>query len=320
MSSEQEPQVSVVLPTHNRPDLLDEAVHSVRAQTLKDWELIVVDDASQPPAKIAADDSRVRLVRHDVAMGGAAAKNTGIQVSRGRVLAFLDDDDLYEPLYLQRGVAALDRNKQIDVVFMGVSWFGTNADWAQRNYSDAMARFLASAGGEADETLTIFDDRVVPALLRSVPMAMQRPIVKRAALSRIGEYRADCLLWDCDWAIRASLNAHVALLSEGLYRQRSSMQGYSSQGTRLEEQLNSNIQIKDRLLELGEKGICPEYLPAFKRAAADAWFDLAWHRYLRGRRLRAASALAHSARRQSGKRHISMIVRLLLPCNASDNS
>jgi glycosyltransferase involved in cell wall biosynthesis len=90
------PQFSVVLPTHNRPALLAEAVASVLAQSVSDFELLVVDDGSEPPAVVAADD-RIRLLRFEENRGPAAARNAGIDAARGTYLAFLDDDDLFTP-------------------------------------------------------------------------------------------------------------------------------------------------------------------------------------------------------------------------------
>ena len=80
------PAVSVVLPTHNRSELLLEAIDSLLKQTRSDWEAIVVDDASTPPA-VVPDDPRIRIARHESGKGGAACKNIGIAHARAPVLA-----------------------------------------------------------------------------------------------------------------------------------------------------------------------------------------------------------------------------------------
>lgn len=310
MNTSTQPRVSVILPTHNRPDLLREALTSLQDQTFSDWEAVIVDDASCPAVEFSPNDARIRILRHDTAQGGAAAKNTGIQNARGEILAFLDDDDCYAPRYLERALDVLDRHPGIDVVFMGVTWFGGNSAWGQTNYDQTMAKFQALAGGQVSGTLTVFDDALVHALLKSVPMALQRPVVRKSALSRIGNYRADCLLWDCDWAMEAALNAHAALLSEGLYRQRADGQGYSSKRDRTVEHLQSGIAIKDRLWNAGQH---PQYCDAFRHAAAGAWFDLAWHHYQHGNRTEALLALLHSARRGFRLAHLKLLARLALP-------
>jgi len=307
------PRVSIVLPTHNRPGLLREALDSVCNQTFSNWEALIVDDASSPVVALDLADARIRVLRHDTAQGGAAAKNTGIQNARGEILAFLDDDDCYEPRYLERALNVLDHHPEIDVVFMGVTWFGSNGAWGQHNYDQAMEKFQVTAGGQVTGALTVFDDAVLYALLKSVPMALQRPVVRKSALARIGRYRPDCLLWDCDWAIEAALNARTALLSEGLYRQRADGQGYSSKRDRTVEQLQSGIAIKDRLWQQSRAGQRPQYRDVFCRAAADGWFDLAWHYYQQGNRSQAVPALLRSARRQHRLAQLKLLVRLMLP-------
>lgn len=89
------PLFSVVIPVRDDP-LLDEAIQSVLDQTLTDFELIVVDDGSTPPAQVPSD-RRIILKRHEQARGPGAARNTGIEAASGRFVAFLDSDDLYRP-------------------------------------------------------------------------------------------------------------------------------------------------------------------------------------------------------------------------------
>lgn len=94
-----EPNFSVVIPTHDRPGYLSEAVESVLAQRRASLECLVVDDGSHLPLP-RWDDPRVRVLRHEVARGPGAARNAGMRAARGRYIAFLDDDDLYAPTRL----------------------------------------------------------------------------------------------------------------------------------------------------------------------------------------------------------------------------
>ncbi|MCA1979804.1 MAG: glycosyltransferase [Thiobacillus sp.] len=307
------PTLSVIVPTHNRPALLAEALASLVAQTCADWEAVVVDDASSPAVPTAQGDPRIRVVRQNPGQGGAAAKNRGIAEARGNVIAYLDDDDLYDPDYLTRALDLLERRADVDVVFMGVSWFGSNGAWGQDNYDRTMERFLAGAGGAREGDVSVFGEALLPALLRSVPMAFQRPVVRRAALDRIGGYRPDCLLWDCDWAIRAALASRAALIHSGLYRQRAEGQGYSSKQDRTLEHMHSGIDIMERLLQASRGGRHPEHLPLFRAAAARSWFDLAWHYYLNGRRAKVLSPLLRSALHKPGLAHLKLLSRLPLP-------
>lgn len=303
------PTVSVIVPTHNRPALLAMAMESLRMQTYVDWEAIVVDDASEPPVEMNQGDARIRVIRQHPGEGGAAAKNRGIAAALGHYIAYLDDDDLYDPAYLTRAVDVLERFPEIDVVYMGVTWFGANGPWGQANYDQTMARFLSGAGGTRTGEVSLFDEALLPALLKSVPMAFQRPVVRRTTLDRIGGYRPECLLWDCDWAIRAALEGRAALIHTGLYRQRAEGQGYSSRRDRTLEHLHSGIDIMENLLRTHEKSPAE---PLLREASAQSWFNLSWHLHLEGQKRPAFFPLFQSMRRKPAWSQFKLLTRLLL--------
>jgi glycosyltransferase involved in cell wall biosynthesis len=96
------PRVSVVLPTYNRADYLEEALESVLAQTFADFEVVVVDDGStdDTPARLARYGERIRVIRQEN-RGVGAARNRGIEAARGRYVAFIDNDDLWHPRKLE---------------------------------------------------------------------------------------------------------------------------------------------------------------------------------------------------------------------------
>lgn len=309
-------RISVVVPTHNRPKLLAEAIVSLTSQTVSNWEGIVVDDASTPPVSCETPDPRIRIVRLEPGCGGAAAKNRGIGETYGDFIAYLDDDDLYAPTYLERALDVLDRHPTVDIVYMGVSWFGRNGEWGQDNYNRAMERFLAIAGGMQEGDLILFDPPpLLRALIASVPMAFQRPVARRSALNRIGRYRPDCLLWDCDWAIRAAMETRAALIHTGLYLQRAEGQGYSSNLNRAVEHLHSSIDIMQTLWNGSRAGYHSEYADLFRNATAAKWFNLAWHYYLNGQNKDALLPLWRSARIQPGLAHLKLLASLVVPRN-----
>jgi glycosyltransferase involved in cell wall biosynthesis len=104
------PEVSVVLPTHNRPRLLALTLYSVLWQEGVDVEVVVVDDGSTDDIRAAVEglaDARVRLIRHERPLGVSAARNRGVAEARGSWIAFLDDDDVWAPdkLLAQLGAA-----------------------------------------------------------------------------------------------------------------------------------------------------------------------------------------------------------------------
>ena len=105
------PRVSVMIPTHNRPEMLERALRSVLAQTYQDFEVVVVDDGSEVPVAPLVQrlgDPRVRVVRLDPNKGMGRARNVGIVATRGEWVAFLDDDDEWRPEKLSLQMARLD--------------------------------------------------------------------------------------------------------------------------------------------------------------------------------------------------------------------
>lgn len=116
------PLVSVIIPTHNRADLLSASIESVLSQEgagcVFDLELIVVDDASSDGTpEIAQRYPAVKYIRLNVKERVSAARNMGIAASAGRYIAFLDDDDLWLPHRLRVQVPILELQPEIGVVY-----------------------------------------------------------------------------------------------------------------------------------------------------------------------------------------------------------
>lgn len=104
------PLVSTIIATYNRRSMLPRAMRSVLAQSMRNLELIVVDDGSADGTDSVVavfEDSRLRYVRHPSNRGLPAARNSGIRAARGRYIAFLDDDDQWVPEKLERQLKAL---------------------------------------------------------------------------------------------------------------------------------------------------------------------------------------------------------------------
>jgi glycosyltransferase involved in cell wall biosynthesis len=92
--------VSIITPVYNCEEFLEECIQSVLNQTLKDWELILVDDCSTDSSSIiinkyVALDSRIKLYSLNKNVGAGIARNKGIEISRERFIAFLDSDDYW---------------------------------------------------------------------------------------------------------------------------------------------------------------------------------------------------------------------------------
>jgi glycosyltransferase involved in cell wall biosynthesis len=103
------PAVSVVIPTRDRRATLGRALASVAAQGFRDFEVIVVDDGSRDDTTdwLRAHHPAATVLALPTARGAAGARNAGLARARAPIVAFLDDDDVWEPSYLATQVAAL---------------------------------------------------------------------------------------------------------------------------------------------------------------------------------------------------------------------
>jgi len=118
---ENNPLVSIIIPTYNRSSLLKRALLSVLNQSYENIELIIVDDASTDDTKRKVDaisDTKIRYIRHENQMGAAVARNTGIKSSSGDFIAFQDSDDEWLVQKLEKQMAIFkDEGKDVGVVF-----------------------------------------------------------------------------------------------------------------------------------------------------------------------------------------------------------
>jgi len=117
------PLISVVLPVYNAEQTVAAAVRSIRAQTLEDWELIVVDDASTDGSLAQIEkfaDPRIRLMRNGGNLGLAASLNRGHTEAAGKYFARMDADDVSFPERLARQLAYLEAHPTVDLVGAGM--------------------------------------------------------------------------------------------------------------------------------------------------------------------------------------------------------
>jgi len=107
------PVVSVIIPVHNRQDMVGRAIRSVLTQTFQYFEIIVVDDASSDRSAEAArsmGDARIRVHVHEKNKGPSAARNTGTQRARGTYIAYLDSDNEWLPGKLEAQLRVFERS------------------------------------------------------------------------------------------------------------------------------------------------------------------------------------------------------------------
>jgi len=114
--------VSVIMPAFNMQDHISAAIDSVLGQSFYDWELIIIDDCStdstpQIIQEYAANDPRIRLIRTNKNTNlPGAARNIGIALATGRYIAFLDHDDVWRSIKLERQLEAFSAGGSVDLV------------------------------------------------------------------------------------------------------------------------------------------------------------------------------------------------------------
>lgn len=177
-----ERNVSCIVPTHNRDHLLNDAIQSVVAQSVTPRELIVVDDLRRRDTRTIvqswADLARfpVRYVE-GVVVNGNASRNLGAHLAEGEQLAFLDDDDWWEPSYLEMAQRAMEVGRcdfvvvamlahrnglvtELESIPMGVlASESVSRHWGFGGSNIAISRRVFMDVGGFDESLEIYQDR-----------------------------------------------------------------------------------------------------------------------------------------------------------------
>ncbi|BBY80089.1 putative teichuronic acid biosynthesis glycosyltransferase TuaG [Mycolicibacterium pulveris] len=98
--------MSVITPTFNCRNYVEEAIASVQSQTYDNWELVIVDDCSEDHTfelvqRVAQNEPRIRLFRHEIRKGAGPARTRALEEAKGRFIAYLDADDIWYPRKLE---------------------------------------------------------------------------------------------------------------------------------------------------------------------------------------------------------------------------
>jgi len=193
------PSISVVLPTHNGAEFLDQAIGSVVAQTWEDWELLAVNDAStdstaQKIEAWAEKDERIRAIPLDRNLGLPAALNAGFRLARGAHYTWTSDDNWYRPDALAMLLDALKAEPRSDVIF---------SDYTEVDENGAPLREIP-ARWRGD---LLLGNRIGPCFL-----------YRREVDATLGGYAEELTLAeDYDFWLRASRQFRFSPLNESLY-------------------------------------------------------------------------------------------------------
>jgi glycosyltransferase involved in cell wall biosynthesis len=205
------PRVSVIIPTYNRERFVVPAIESVLRQSFSDRELIVVDDGSTDitQLRLARFQNQIRYVCQANA-GPGAARNTGIQVSAGEWLAFLDSDDEWTTEYLARQFQHLESRPEICLQTTDCRFYGK--DGQVRSFFDmnGVAAILADR------------DYLLPSdpfsfVLRHSPWQLGSTVMRRDAINRAGWFDESLRISeDLDLLARVALQGPFGIVRENL--------------------------------------------------------------------------------------------------------
>ncbi len=117
-SLEKEPLVSVIIPTFNCEDYIEEAIDSVLNQTYRKIEIIVVNDGSTDDTQEVLKKYGHKIILINQTNAGAPfARNRGLEIARGKYITFLDSDDIWQKSKIEKQVYYLERNKNVGLVY-----------------------------------------------------------------------------------------------------------------------------------------------------------------------------------------------------------
>ncbi|HKP54371.1 MAG TPA: glycosyltransferase family 2 protein [Chloroflexia bacterium] len=203
------PLVSAVIPTYNRCQFLSQAIESVLSQTLRDLEIIVVDDGSTDGTAEMVRERYGTSIRyiHQSNQGRSKARNIGMAAAAGKYIALLDSDDTWKSGKLEKQIRLLEASPEVGLAhtFTEVTDSSGNRDPAQTRLR---LRLHASALKRGYDYLN---------MSRECVMFTSSVVVRRERLREIGLMdEAIASLEDWDWYLRAALVTKIATVPEPL--------------------------------------------------------------------------------------------------------
>lgn len=155
------PLVSVIVPAYNAAPWIGEAVGSLRVQTLRDIEIIIIDDGSTDDTlscarALASEDDRIRVLSRDTASGRpSCTRNDGMRAARGRYIALLDADDIAVPTRLEHTINAMELTgarfafADMQRMYQDTGTMAAGGTLALAKFTENAAPYLEKASGDA---------------------------------------------------------------------------------------------------------------------------------------------------------------------------
>ena len=210
--------VSVIIPSYNYGAYISDALKSLQAQSFRFWEALVIDDGSSDDTAsvvggFVESDCRIRYF-YQVNAGTSAAKNTGLKLSVGKYIVFLDADDLFAADKLRLHVDHLERSPHVDISFSRFRYF------LDGQPDRLFTRYDLSSQQEWQVAVQGGDRETIPVFMRENNMTIHAPMLRRSLVQRVGFFDVRLsALEDWDYWLRCCLcDAYFELLgSDGAF-------------------------------------------------------------------------------------------------------
>lgn len=262
--------VSVIIPTYNRAKILERAIRSVLSQTYRDFEIIIIDDASTDNTLKMVEEKfikefgleTIRYVRNDRRRERSFSRNRGLELVRGEYIALLDDDDIWLPQHLEQAVYFLEENRDVGCVFSNFIMI------PEFDIRKARVRFSDMTSGKLD----IYSDLCITGELGAGPTA----VFRREIRDRIGRFNESlCYLEDREFFSRIAMIYKVGFIAEpsvctyqhaGSYTQPSPAEKENTWGLIEENAKKFGFHLKDELVGKEYMNIAWFFLPNIRKA------------------------------------------------------
>jgi len=223
------PLISVIIPTYNSAEYIEEALGSVFEQTFQDFEIIVVDDGSTDNTAevLKKYGDRIRYIYQEN-NGPASARNRGIRAARGEYIAFLDADDLWVTTKLEKQVELFSRRKELGMVTTGACSF------------DSKGVF----GFSADKRETLMVGDIARNIFLRSNIGTPTVMVRKEVFDNIGYFEENIRQSEDDnmW-IRIASHYDVELIDEALIKVRNHPQRMTLNKSELLDSVQSSIHL-----------------------------------------------------------------------------
>lgn len=257
--------ISVIIPTYNSDKYICEALDSVLQQTYTDYEIIVIDDGSTDSTRTIIDN-RYNMVRYYYVKnnGVSAARNSGISMAQGELIAFLDADDMWLPEKLEKQASMFNKNDKLGLVFTENYFF--NGQGISEFSANKRARLM-----RGDIVKNIFLNSYV---------VTSTVMVRKSVFDHVGLFEEDLQVAEDDnmW-MRIGMKYDIALLDERLAQYRTTVGSLSSDSNALI--IGGDKQIK--LLRSRYSDLYDRLGPlTIRKKYADFYFSEAYRDFMQG--------------------------------------